>query len=339
MIQNLKVKGLNDRFDYELEFHEDLNIITGPNGSGKTTLLKLIWYLTSGNLHRIIPEISLTSVQIRTSQFDLSLQPVEDEVRLEWKFDNGDQEQKSITMVRQQTDVLNAMRAVFEFVKELTVHQQTDVLNALNKEIANAMPGSLFFSTFGKLEGNYTAEPKMVELLAVLSEFSKALSVGHHKFMPAISTYDITELLKQKYNDIYEDIDRIDDNRQTLVERWKLLDEIVADIYGYEYNGIRIVEHIILGENRSTEDRDFISLNNLSFGERRLLGFLCYNAFSEEKTIFINEPESSLDPDWQKLLPSILKLQGTEKQIFLTTRSPYIGIGTRFSEKIIHLNK
>ena len=57
MIESLKVKGLNHRVDADLEFNEDLNIITGKNGSGKTTLLKLLWYLISGNLKRIITEI------------------------------------------------------------------------------------------------------------------------------------------------------------------------------------------------------------------------------------------------------------------------------------------
>ena len=53
MIESLSVKGLNHRVDADLEFNEDLNIITGKNGSGKTTLLKLLWYLISGNLERI----------------------------------------------------------------------------------------------------------------------------------------------------------------------------------------------------------------------------------------------------------------------------------------------
>ena len=74
MIKSLSVKGLNHRVDADLEFNEDLNIITGKNGSGKTTLLKLIWYLVSGNLERIPLEIPFESVSIRTSLFSLSLE-------------------------------------------------------------------------------------------------------------------------------------------------------------------------------------------------------------------------------------------------------------------------
>lgn len=57
MIQSLEVEGLNNQFNYGLKFNKDLNILTGVNGCGKTTLLKLIWYLISGNLHRIYHEI------------------------------------------------------------------------------------------------------------------------------------------------------------------------------------------------------------------------------------------------------------------------------------------
>lgn len=318
MILGLKVDGLNDRFDHNLNFNEDLNIITGPNGSGKTTLLKLIWYLTSGNLHRIIPEISLTSVKIETSQFELSLRPVKDEISVEWKF-NGT-EQKSTTVAYEEKNIDSLKKHLY----------------LLNEEVANIMPGSLFFSNFGKLEGNYTAEPTMGLLQMVLSHFSEALSVGHHRFMPAVSAHDITELLTQTDIVIHGDVDSDNGERLMFMRRWELLDELVKEVYGERYDGIRIVEDIILGENHSTEDGDFISLNNLSSGERRFLGFLCYNAFSEARTIFINEPASNLDPDWQRLLPFFLTYVGPEKQIFLTTRSHYI-IPTRFSQKIIDL--
>ena len=89
MIRKLEVEGLNNRIDASLGFNEDLNIITGRNGSGKTTLLKLIWYLISGNLERIIPEILFQSASIETDLFSLSIVQVEsDKGKLECKFAN-----------------------------------------------------------------------------------------------------------------------------------------------------------------------------------------------------------------------------------------------------------
>ena len=67
-IQSFKVIGLNRRMSFGLQFHEDINIVTGKNGSGKTTLLKLLWYAISGNLERIIPEIQFESFELETDK-------------------------------------------------------------------------------------------------------------------------------------------------------------------------------------------------------------------------------------------------------------------------------
>ena len=76
MINRLEVKGLNNQLDAAMEFNEDLNIITGRNGSGKTTLLKLIWYIISGNLMKVLSEISFRSVSIHTDLFAVSIAQV-----------------------------------------------------------------------------------------------------------------------------------------------------------------------------------------------------------------------------------------------------------------------
>ncbi|MDC4606714.1 AAA family ATPase, partial [Acinetobacter baumannii] len=48
-IKSFTVEGLHGNHDpISLEFHDDLNILSGRNGAGKTTILKLMWYLISG---------------------------------------------------------------------------------------------------------------------------------------------------------------------------------------------------------------------------------------------------------------------------------------------------
>ena len=134
MIQKLEVKGLNNRVNASLEFNEDLNIITGRNGSGKTTLLKLIWYLISGNLERIIPEIPFQSVSIETNSFSLSIMQVEsDKYWLECKFAGEDSEELSF---------------------EIPLRSEGDEqVHRLRRQIAHAMDSSLFFPTFRRIEG------------------------------------------------------------------------------------------------------------------------------------------------------------------------------------------
>ena len=136
MIKRLVVKGLNHRADgtHDLEFHPDLNLFTGPNGSGKTTLLKLIWYLISGKLERVLSEMPFQFVLIKTDAFTLEmLQGNPGKIELTWKFAG----EKTSTVA-------------------LTVHRDTGALErcdegevkveAMNQRIAQTTKSSLFFS-------------------------------------------------------------------------------------------------------------------------------------------------------------------------------------------------
>ena len=135
MIKSLSVKGLNNQIDADLEFNEDLNIITGKNGSGKTTLLKLLWYLISGNFELMIPEIPFHSVSISTDSFNLWVLKLEDN-RLKL-FSTFAGEQQSI--------------------ETGTVKQLDDKLKELSERIARTTERSLFFPTFRRIEGGFHA--------------------------------------------------------------------------------------------------------------------------------------------------------------------------------------
>ena len=63
-----------------------------------------------------------------------------------------------------------------------------------------------------------------------------------------------------------------------------------------------------------------------------MLSFLCYNAFNDKTSIFIDEPELSLHIDWQRLfLPTLLD-QSTGNQFFIATHSPFIFSGYQHKE-------
>nr|VFK45245.1 MAG: Predicted ATP-binding protein involved in virulence [Candidatus Kentron sp. TC] len=50
MLKKIQIKGLFDRFDYDIELKEGgLTILTGPNGYGKTTILRMIHAFATGN--------------------------------------------------------------------------------------------------------------------------------------------------------------------------------------------------------------------------------------------------------------------------------------------------
>ncbi len=103
IIKHFKVTHLNqnDALNFDLRFNEDINVLTGKNGSGKTTLLKLIWYLISGNIDRMISfmteEALFEEILIETNTFSLSIIRAETEgfsqknISVRWNIGKGEQ--------------------------------------------------------------------------------------------------------------------------------------------------------------------------------------------------------------------------------------------------------
>ena len=380
MIQSLKVKGLNNRLSGEFEFYEDLNIFTGPNGSCKTTLLKLIWYFISGHLEQILVEIPFHTISIQTDLFDFSMERVEpDQVTLNYSF--GKEE---------------GVYGPIAVVPEIGKVDRTDVdrVNSLEKRIARTTKRSLFFPTFRRIEGGFSrvttdtddstmrflaSAPEMLQVSML--RFSDEVSINGHKFIASISTEDLSELLTQKYADIYEAIStrqsqvleeisremqnnpdkdkvseipqdasavleaiqKVNKEREQLSKPFSVLSELSRKIL--RYDAIRVTGRVVggettdgitLGEGRDGitvgETKDAISSDKLSSGEKQMLSFLCYNAFNDKTSIFIDEPELSLHIDWQRLfLPTLLD-QSTGNQFFIATHSPFIFSGYQHKE-------
>lgn len=68
-----------------------------------------------------------------------------------------------------------------------------------------------------------------------------------------------------------------------------------------------------------------------------MLSFICYNAFSNQIPIFIDEPELSLHVDWQRTLFPTLESQAKDNQFIIATHSPFIY--GKYPEKEIALVK
>ncbi len=370
MIRRLIVKGLNNRIDAGLEFHSDLNIITGANGSGKTTLLKLLWYLISGHLEQILAEIPFHSILIQTDLFTFSMERVEpNQVTFDYSF--GEEEGGyEFIIIDAETGRIS--------------RKDVDMVNVLEKRIARTTKRSLFFPTFRRIEGGFSRTPdaevsdvrvlSVPEMLQVsMLRFSDEVSINGHKFIASISTEDLGELLTQKYADIYEEIStrqsqvledisreiqnnpdtdkvseipqdpsavlnaiqKVNEEREQLSKPFSVLSELSRKILRYDAirvtgRGVRgeTADGITLGEGSDGitvgEAKDAISSDKLSAGEKQMLSFLCYNAFSKDTAVFIDEPELSLHVDWQRRLFPTLMEQGQNNQFFVATHSPFI---------------
>lgn len=364
MIKSLNVEGLNNRIDADLEFNEDLNIITGKNGSGKTTLLKLIWYLISGNLDRVIFEIPFQSVSVIADGFDLWILRLQEE----------------------QIKLISTFAGEQQSIETGTVEQLKDEIDELNGRIARTTGSSLFFPTFRRVEGGFSGgegtsslstfviasfdvlqsdrrrgryrDRATDRLQEAMSQLSTGLSFLDHKFIASISTNDIVELLRGKYTAISDETDELyvqlsKEITQKISETEESNDEKESDDAKHVLRDIKEhVEHV--SQKREALLRPFsvltdrihdifqykgirvtqgitlgdaeeaIASDKLSAGEKQMLSFLCYNTFSERAAIFIDEPELSLHVDWQRTLVPTLLEQGTENQFFIATHSPFV---------------
>ena len=369
MIRKLEVEGLNNRVNDAWEFNKDLNVITGRNGSGKTTLLKLIWYLISGNIGQAISDIPFRSVSIETDSFSLSIIQTENErvklecVLLKQVMMDGDFE---IPLRRKDNERLYVVGRQTRRGMNSLFFPSFRIIEGGFARIPRHIPtddsGTDEFDLFKRR----FAEEATQKLQEVISQFSTALSVyDDHKFITTVSTHDIGDLLPGKYIDVYrktnelhvklskeitqeisetrslddassvleeiqKQVEQVTKARELLQRPLSVLEERILDIL--QYKGIRVAPGVTLREEDGAIEAD-----KLSAGEKQMLSFLCYNAFSENTAIFIDEPELSLHVDWQRLLLPILLEQETGNQFFVATHSPFIY--TKYPEREILLDE
>lgn len=165
------------------------------------------------------------------------------------------------------------------------------------------------------------------EIRDAMEEFSRRLSSSNQRFITSISTDDIVSLLNMEYSnvnaqinlfqkqksdniiekiktprkneketleEIQADIESMESQRELLLKPYTTLSNLITTIF--QHKGINL-SNLTLGEVNNA-----ISSDKLSAGEKQMLSFICYNAFTKNNTIFIDEPELSLHPDWQRTL-------------------------------------
>jgi predicted ATPase len=347
-----EVLGLLNRYEHvSLEFHDDLNIITGRNGAGKTSLLKLLWYVISGNILLALKEVPFKKLSVETNIY---------------------------TCIITRTGVAHCK---VEFRKDGAVHLFEDdddldddfgVASAEDKvaKFLISSGSSVFFPTFRRIEGGFSIEKNRPtnalralgkaksEIEEALLGLSRRLTNETHVFVSSISTVDITSLLMRNHADfseIYNDIqqktsqevintikefkrdvndadlknatDLLDDirlriedmekQREKIMRPFDIVKSVVEELFSN--TGIKIGTRFNFGDAANSVNSD-----ELSAGEKQMLSFICYNAFYQDSIIFIDEPELSLHVDWQRQIFSVLQKQQTTNQFIIATHSPFI---------------
>ncbi|MBR5353251.1 MAG: ATP-binding protein [Bacteroidales bacterium] len=339
MIQSFIIQGLNNRKDsLEMIFHKGLNIFTGRNGSGKTSILKALWYTQSGLFKRLQNELDFESIECTFFPSDNDIDtPKVSSIKII----------KGIPHIILKTTKDESLK--FDFEDEVVSKDNGNTYDNFNiEQLRDSMQErSIFFSTFRRIEGGFGIESmiRFSDNINILEILSKRNSSRNHTFVASISTNDISQLINKEYalrsekinnqqQDDYKKIKHLIEgnivNKDTLREyiqkgenlRIELLKpfSVLQDTVKrfYQQKGI-VLNDLTLGNVENSVESD-----KLSSGEKQMLSFLCYNLFSKRTSIYIDEPELSLHPDWQRqLIPTLLE-QGTDNQYFLATHSPFI---------------
>ena len=373
MIREIKVKGINGNKNYSLSFHEDINVITGKNGSGKTTLLKLMWYLISGNIERALEEIDFKSVSLKADDYEISISIAKNEMKndianIQYTIGSN---KKSAVVLKSQRRVITMKDAVlpeeFDDVDDVNVLIAKASKQSIFFPTFRRIEGG--FSISGR--GNRIRSTNFEESFNRISDH---LSVRNHKFIASVSTSDIVTLLTERYADIsdqtnklhnqltsyieeqlkfsanrkdnqsdrsllndankvldsiHNELNEVTVTREKLLKPFTILSQLIEDVF--QHKGIKVTNAITLGQAKEAMFSD-----QLSAGEKQMLSFLCYNAFSENCPIFIDEPEISLHVDWQRTLFPTLMAQSQNNQFFIATHSPFIY--SKYSDKEVLLN-
>lgn len=370
-LNKVSIKGLNSKINCDFSFNDDINIVTGINGSGKTAFLKIIWYAISGNIERIAPEISFDSFYLETNLYSISLFFNKEQEVIDWKYDNNKLSTEGSFALRRknyynkdESDTLN----------QLIVASPTSSLFFPTFRIIEG-GYSMTATDMRKVRREFvdgetiTTIAEHTEIHEEFNRLSHRLSVLNHKFICSISTHNIVSLLTSRYARVSEQLNNyylelstsiigqiegvksdIRDNKEEaftilselqkeardiskknkeLLTPFTVLSELTETIF--QHKGIR-ARSVTLGESI-----DAIDSSVLSAGEKQMLSFLCYNAFYENSVIFIDEPELSLHPDWQRRLFPILLKQQASNQFVVATHSPFIY--SKYEDKELVMSK
>lgn len=364
MIKRLFVEGLYDRFDFDLQFHEDLNLLTGRNGSGKTTLMKLMWGILSGRIGDAKKYPQLAGIYI---EFE------------DGRFFHGTRERSLKLLARPLLEKNYQYVTKWETVgpslnESFVLHSTFDPFASLDK---HRFSQTLFFPTFRRSEGGYeflnvpqpyAQQPLEDKNLGTLMRAATKTNGGenvypYHVFVNYSSTTDIDFLLATLYGSISDQTRTLEkEQAEFIIERTTqsegnekaVLQEIrskqketnekvaalmkpithLSEMIGILYHGkgVKVSQHLTLGDSIEAVHSD-----QLSSGEKQILSFLAYCSLCKNAIIFIDEPELSLHPDWQRLLVPMLMDIPNGNQYFMATHSPFVY--AKYPDKQVRLHQ
>ena len=359
-IVSFEIEGLHGRNKLVSQrLNSDLNILTGRNGAGKTSVLKILWSIVSGNIYIGLNEVVFQRAQVVTDLYSCTVHRLSRNFcKVEFIDSDGD--------VRDEDDdiIFNA--------EDLANNKLREYGRSIFFPTFRRIEGGFSIATGRRPIGTPIRSSRSGgDLEESLVDLSRKLSNSSHAFVSAISTVDIVNLLLRKFADLSEEATTVQRNTsseiinqirnfrpqgqesQQLVAATDILSDVRKRVEHMEVARQNIMAP--LDEVKATVERLFkhiginigtrinfgdaakgVSSDLLSAGEKQMLSFLCYNAFSPDGIMFIDEPELSLHADWQRQLFGVLGRQQSSNQFIVATHSPFIY--TKYPDKEVEIS-
>ncbi len=157
------------------------------------------------------------------------------------------------------------------------------------------------------------AYERVIKFLSRQEVDSEKVIKSFEKFRTRIDTQPSLKKIIKDINDVEEAIEK------AMIPKTKFK-EIIKKLYGDKVQ-LAIEEKGITAKNINDKD---ISLGALSSGQKHLLMILLSTLLADAKPIIIDEPEISMNVDWQSELVPIMQELMPSAQIIIATHSPEI---------------
>ncbi len=354
---NIKIKGLYERFDYEipLKVIEDLAIFYGLNGIGKTTILKLI-NLFSHSIFEKVFEINFTQID-----FKLISHPTSD-FYFEFFISLFNSKSKKIlfsfksegfNLEHEYTDI-NELGVMFRMIREIRVPEIILYENIEEEsEISCQEPHDFFGSLLSNVNCLYIESLRNnIMDLNILDKFYKKKIKEYKKAKKEkrkakkekrkadkyvrkfkVGPLSSLEILNDLMDYFFEAKLNYVSNGIAYLYFHNITDNFKHEIQLYKeiLNSLLDFKEILINENGLKcilENNEELPLKDLSSGEKNLLIMFYEILFDahDYSLILVDEPEISLNINWHYDFIEILKDIRNLKhfQFIIATHSPQI---------------
>lgn len=325
-LKSVHVKGFRTLKDSKVSFVPGLNIVIGENGAGKSNLLSAIanGYFTSSPRYDF--DLFESTVISNESDYKLDLSEANPEKSSTSKF--GFESPHGIKV----NHIVSLYKNGEQLYKEriITSHWENGLAKLIGKNAEFPILGA-FVQFHVPFSPSFTNE-KPISIIFDLDEkgrFERRQNRDHREeyvflekfFLKIPSWFSNQGLFENETNDLI--ITKLKDNEQ-LIESLKKYSPI-SDfrlnnnlVFAWEKNRLMVSNlHFEFKVNN-----EWLPWSFLSDGTKRLF-YIIYHVIQYNPIVLIEEPELGVHPHQFHSLMLFLKEQSTEKQIILTTHSPY----------------